>query len=143
MIKTILVTDDNVLDNAILRNYLYSERVNILSALNGREALEMVESRNVDLIILDMVMPVLDGFEFLREFSKTVLYNEIPIIVTSSLDKPEDIEKVLQYEIYDYLNKPLDNMNRKIFLNKIKRALAFRDNLLELQKAKKQLEEVT
>lgn len=140
MIKTILVTDDNVLDNAILRNYLYHERVNLLSALNGREALEMVESRNIDLIILDMVMPVLDGFEFLKEFSKTALHKEIPIIVASSLDKPEEIEKILSYNVYDYVFKPLDHINRLILVNKIKNALKFRDNLLELQKTRKQLE---
>ncbi len=94
MISTILVTDDNVLDNAILRNFLYKERVNILSALNGREALDLVESRNVDIIILDMVMPVLDGYGFLEEFSKTTYYKEIPVIVASGIDN-QQLEKVL------------------------------------------------
>ncbi len=136
MIKTILVTDDNVLDNAILRNYLYNERVNLISALNGREALEMVESRNVDLIILDMVMPVLDGFEFLKLFSKTPLFAEIPIIVASGLGDTKDIEKVLSYGIYDYIIKPLDHINRLILVNKIKNALNYRDALLELNKIK-------
>jgi CheY-like chemotaxis protein len=83
MIRTILVTDDNILDNAILRDYLYKERYNMISAVNGVEALELLEGRNVDLILLDLVMPVMDGFEFLKNFSKTHFYNEIPIIVTS------------------------------------------------------------
>ncbi|MCX7842761.1 MAG: response regulator [Clostridia bacterium] len=137
MIRTILVTDDNVLDNAILRNYLYNERVNIISALNGREALEMVESRNIDLIILDMVMPVLDGFEFLKEFSKTQFYHEVPIIVASSLDGTKEIEKVLSYNVFDYIIKPLDHINRLILVNKIKSGLKYREACLELKKIKK------
>jgi len=143
MINTILVTDDNVLDNAILRNYLYAERYNLISALNGREALELVESRNLDLIILDLVMPVMDGFEFLKEFSKTEFYKEIPIIVTSSLDNAKNIEQVLSYNIYDYIIKPLDNINRMIVVNKIKNAIQYRKMILELNKATKLIEKLS
>jgi PleD family two-component response regulator len=142
MINTILVTDDNVLDNAILRNYLYNERFNLISALNGREALELVESRNVDLIILDLIMPVLDGFGFLKQFSKTELYKEIPIIIASSIDDTKDIEEILKYNIYDYVIKPLDHINRQIMLNKIKKAIEYRTNILELNRMKKSIEKV-
>lgn len=136
MISTILVTDDNVLDNAILRNYLYKERVNIISALNGREALDMVESRNVDIIILDLVMPVLDGYGFLEEFSKTPFYKEIPIIIASGIEH-EDIEKVFQYDIYDFIFKPLNHTNKFVLINKIRKALQFRKMHIELKKQKK------
>ncbi|MCX7746786.1 MAG: response regulator [Clostridia bacterium] len=143
MINTILVTDDNVLDNAILRNYLYNERYNMVSALNGREALEMVESRNVDLILLDLIMPVLDGFGFLREFSRTELYKEIPIIVTSGIDDAKKIEQILSYNVFDYVIKPLDHMNRLILVNKIKVATQYRKNIIQLKKANKIIEELT
>ena len=132
MISTILVTDDNVLDNAILRNYLYKERVNIISALNGKEALDLIESRNVDLIILDIVMPVLAGFGFLEQFSKTAYSKEIPVIVASGLEMTE-IEKVLKYDIYDFIQKPLNNVNKLILVNKIRKALNYRKMLLELK----------
>ena len=129
-------------DNAILRNYLYPERYNIISALNGREALELIESRNIDLILLDLIMPVMDGFEFLEYFSKTRYYCEIPVIVASSLDKAENIEKVLEsYDIYDYVIKPLDHINRLIVVNKIRRGIKFREMYLELQKTNKLLGE--
>ncbi len=133
MISTILVTDDNVLDNAILRNYLYKERVNIVSALNGREALDMVESRNVDIIILDMVMPVLDGQGFLEEFSKTTYYKEIPIIVASGVENDE-LEKIFHYDIYDFILKPLNHTNKFVLVNKIRKALQYRKMLLELKR---------
>ncbi|WP_010252493.1 response regulator [Acetivibrio cellulolyticus] len=137
MINTILVTDDNVLDNAIIRNYLYKERYNIVSALNGREALELLESRNIDLILLDMVMPVMDGYEFMKVFSKTPFYKEIPIIVTSSLDGVENIEKILEYDVFDYIIKPLDHINRLILVNKIKTAVKHRNLISDLNKATK------
>lgn len=137
MINTILVTDDNVLDNAIIRNYLFKERYNIISALNGREALDLIESRNIDLILLDMIMPVMDGYEFMQEFTKTPYYKEIPIIVTSSLDGSDNIEKILEYDIFDYIIKPLDHINRLILVNKIKSGLRYRNAILTINKATK------
>lgn len=141
MISTILVTDDNVLDNTILRNFLYKERVNILSALNGREALDLVESRNVDIIILDMVMPVLDGYGFLEEFSKTPYYKEIPVIVASGIDNHQ-LEKVFNYDIYDFILKPLNMTNKFLLINKIRKALQFRKMLVELKKRNVDIEDI-
>ncbi|PYG89790.1 response regulator receiver domain-containing protein [Ruminiclostridium sufflavum DSM 19573] len=135
MISTVLVTDDNALDNAILRNYLYRERLNFISALNGREALDMIESRNVDIIVLDLEMPVMDGFVFLEMFSKTDLYRNIPIIVASSAET-DALNKAFAYDIFDYIPKPLTNTNKLIFVNKIRKALEFRKMKLELNKLK-------
>lgn len=143
MVNTILVTDDNVLDNAIIRNYLYKERYNILSALNGREALELIESRTVNLILLDMVMPVMDGCEFMKEFSKTQYYKEIPIIVTVSPEGVENIKNFLEYEIFDYIIKPLGHINRLILINKIKTALNYRNLIVDLNKATKMIDNLS
>jgi response regulator RpfG family c-di-GMP phosphodiesterase len=133
MINTVLVIDDNALDNAVLRNYLYNERCNLISALNGREALDMLEGRNVDVIILDMVMPVMDGPAFLNEFKKSGYYGQIPIIVTTKMESGEMAEKIIgDYEIFDYVIKPLDHINRVILVNKIKSAIRYREALKEL-----------
>lgn len=143
MNNTILVTDDNMLDNAIIRNYLYTERYSLVSAVNGREALDLIESRNIDLILLDMVMPVMDGYEFLKEFSKTLYCKEIPVIVATNTDDPENIQKTLEYEVFDYIVKPLDNINKLILANKIKAALKYRNTLLDLNKAKKLIDQLS
>jgi response regulator RpfG family c-di-GMP phosphodiesterase len=141
MINTILVTDDNVLDNAILKNYLYNERYNLVSALNGQEALELIESRNIDLIILDMVMPVLDGYGFLKLFSRTEYYKEIPIIIASGIEDSKNIEEIINtYTIFDYIIKPLDHINRMILVNKIRSATQYRKMLIELKHAQKTIE---
>ncbi len=141
MINTILVTDDNVLDNAILKKYLFNERYDLVSAVNGAEALDLIESRNIDVIILDMIMTVLDGYEFLKLFSKTELYKEIPIIITSGIEDTKNIEEILNtYTIFDYIIKPLDHINRIILVNKIKAATQYRKTLLELRQTQKDIE---
>lgn len=137
MINTVLVTDDNALDNAVLRNYLYHERLNMVSALNGREALDLLESRNIDLIMLDMVMPVMDGMEFLETFKQTPFYHTIPVIITTSMDQAEAIQKIIyNYEVFDYIIKPLDHINRLIVVNKIKAGIRYRNALKELASLK-------
>lgn len=138
MINTVLVIDDSALDNAVMRNYLYNEHVNFLSALNGREALDMLEGRNVDVIILDLVMPVMGGLEFLREFKKTSYYGFIPVIVIKSQDSEETIRSVItKYEVFDYIIKPLDRINKLILVNKIKMAIRYRNALKELYTLKR------
>jgi len=141
MINTVLVIDDNALDNALFRNLLYNERLNMLSALNGREALDMLEGRNVDVIVLDLVMPVMDGLEFLKEFRKTAYYDFIPVIIITSLDSEETIRSILsEYEIFDFIIKPLDRANKAILVNKIRTAIRYRNALKELHSQRKQKE---
>lgn len=141
MINTILVIDDNTLDNAILRNTLYNEHYNIIYALTSHEALALLESRNVDLILIDMVMPVMDSF--LNEFSKMKYYHTIPVIMITSTDKTDIIEKMIgNFEIFDYIIKPfdniksLDNINHLIFVNKIRTAISYRKAVRELTELK-------
>lgn len=139
MIDTVLVIDDNALDNAILRNYLYNEHVNIISALNGREALDMLEGRNIDVIVLDLSMPVMNGLEFLKEFKKTRYYSFIPVIVTTAQSSEETIRTVINgYDVFDYIIKPLDRINRLILVNRIKWAIRWRKTLKELYTLKRQ-----
>lgn len=132
MINTILVVDDNALDNANLRNSLYHEHYNIITALNGQEAMKLIENRNVDLILLDMVMPVMDGLAFLEEFKKNKHYGAIPVIMTTSIDKPDIIAKVTsEYELFDYMIKPICGANRTALINKVRAALEHRHALKE------------
>ena len=129
MINTILVADDNTLDNAILRNFLYSERYNIISALNGREALDFLEGRNIDLIFLDVEMPVMDGREFMKLYSKTPYYGIIPVIVLTEPGQDRENEALsllADYEVFDYVSKPLNQLNKGVLYNKIKTAIKYR-----------------
>lgn len=85
--KTILIVEDDEDLNLLYRLYLKGESYKIAQALNGQEGLEKVESEKPDLIILDMIMPVMDGEEFLKKlrFEKKIM--NIPIIIASVNDK--------------------------------------------------------
>lgn len=127
MIRTILVADDNALDNALLRNYLSFERYNILSAMNGQEALDFIEGRNVDLILLDTVMPVMDGYAFMELFSQTLYYRIIPVIIMFEPGNAENtLSKLRNYEIFDFISKPLDQLNKELLYNKIRMGIEFK-----------------
>lgn len=142
MINTVLVIDDSALDNAVLRNYLYSEHLNLISALNGREALDMLEGRNIDVIVLDLVMPVMDGLGFLKAFKKTSYYGTIPVIITTSMDSEDIIRSVItEYEVFDYIIKPLDQISKMILINKIKTAIRYRNAMKEIHSLRNQKDE--
>jgi len=108
----ILIVDD-IEANIISLEYLlndYFEDINILKANNGEEALKIAFSSHVDLIILDIQMPVLDGFEtasFLKKNKKT---KEIPIIfLTAAFKEEEFAKKGFSVGAVDYLTKPINN----------------------------------
>ncbi len=117
-IKTLLVVEDDDDFQILYRLYLQGESYRILEARNGREALEAIEEEKPDLIILDMIMPVMDGEEFIQKlrFEKRIL--DIPIIIASVNDKisPHLLEKG---KIHSVLKKPFP---MEALLEKVKAA---------------------
>lgn len=90
--KTILIVDDESSLAKVLNLKLTAEGFNVVIALNGQDALDQAEKNHFDLILLDLVMPILDGFEVLEKLKQTG--NSTPIIVASNLSQEEDINKV-------------------------------------------------
>lgn len=103
MSKTILVVDDEKALRELVRAYLAQEGFRVVTAPNGREALFVARYEKPDLIILDLMMPEMDGFDFIRVYSREA---ETPIIVLTA--KLEESEKVLGLELGadDYVTKP-------------------------------------
>ena len=102
----ILIVDD-VLDNLkVLGNILKSEGYKVKAVLNGAMALQVTEKEKPDLILLDIMMPYMDGFEVCRRIKKNPLLNEVPIIFISSLNDTEDIVKAFSLGGADYITKP-------------------------------------
>ncbi|MFA6715286.1 MAG: sigma-54 dependent transcriptional regulator [Victivallales bacterium] len=122
----ILLIDDEI--NA-LRSYelgLQSAGINnTISCSNGLKGSEIVKSRNIELIILDMVMPEISGEELLDEFSRE--YPEIPVIMVTCVDSLEKAVECIHHGAVEYLAKPvdinklLDKVKKYIELNKLKR----------------------
>jgi DNA-binding response OmpR family regulator len=103
MNKTILVVDDKVNVRTLLREYLSEEGFHVVSASNGQEALYVARQEKPDLIILDIMMPEMGGYDFMRAYRKE---RETPIIMLTA--KLDETDKVLGLELGadDYVTKP-------------------------------------
>ena len=103
MKKTILVVDDEQRLVSLVESYLKQEGYQVVTAFNGIQALGIAETSNPDLIILDVMMPEMDGYEFMRQHRRK---HETPIILLTA--RVEDDEKVIGLELGadDYITKP-------------------------------------
>ena len=103
MPTTILAIDDVANIRTLISNYLEQEGYRVLTAANGREALAVAQQDHPDLIILDLMMPEMGGYEFLREYGKE---HDTPIIIVTA--RLEESDKVLGLELGadDYVTKP-------------------------------------
>lgn len=105
---TILIVDDARLYRELLRLQLARHGHSFLTATNGREAVEVFTAHpEIDLILLDLMMPEMNGFDFLRWRSRHPEAQMVPVIVNSSLDDFDSIAKALEMGSYDYFAKPL------------------------------------
>ena len=104
--KKILIVDDDENICELLRLYLQKDGFNTLVANNGEKAISLVQIEKPDLVLLDIMMPVLDGWQVCREIRKT---SDVPIIMLTA--KSETFDKVLGLELGadDYVTKPFDS----------------------------------
>lgn len=113
----ILVVDDVTVNRAIMKVALESiENVEFIDAVNGVEALEIVNAQEISLVILDLMMPLKDGFEVLKEMKSTPVLCDIPVIVYSGNEDVESVTEALQLGAYDYFTKPLKPREMKVIL---------------------------
>ena len=100
--QTILLVEDDATLCDAFSILLSKEGFNVIIAYNGKEAIEKVENKSVDLILLDLLMPVMDGREFLEVFENK---DSIPIIVFSNLDAKNDVDEILKLGASRYMLK--------------------------------------
>jgi diguanylate cyclase (GGDEF)-like protein len=103
--NTILIVDDENTNLKIL-TYILGNEYTIYTATNGANAVEKAKELNPDLILLDILMPDMDGYEVLSIIKKTEGISKIPIIFISGLDSEKDEEKGLSMDAADYITKP-------------------------------------
>jgi len=101
--KTILIVDDNPSVRTLVREYLTEQGFRVVTADNGQNALYTARSEKPDLILLDVMMPEMDGYQFISAYRKE---NDVPIILLTA--KLEETDKVLGLELGadDYITKP-------------------------------------
>ena len=106
--KRILVTDDDPVILRLLQVNLELEGYDVLLAHHGEEAYELAVAEHPDLIILDIMMPRMDGYETCEKLKATETTKDIPIVFLSAKAQQSDIEKGKEYGVSDYLTKPFD-----------------------------------
>lgn len=105
---TILVVDDNENNRDMLSRRLQRCGYTLEVAENGQEALEQIEKHVFDIILLDAMMPVLDGIETLKILRQKYSVNELPVIMATAKNHSDDIVEALRLGANDYVTKPLD-----------------------------------
>jgi class 3 adenylate cyclase len=105
---TILVTDDNRVNRLLLGRGLEHNGHTVVFAEHGGEALALLRSQPFDLMLLDVLMPELDGYAVLAEVQGDARLRDIPVIVTSSLDELDSVVRCLEMGAEDYLTKPVN-----------------------------------
>jgi CheY-like chemotaxis protein len=95
---------------------MLKHRYNLIFARNGREAVDMYFEENPDIVLMDIMMPEVNGYEALDEIRKRRSSNDIKIIAVTARAMPDEIEEILDYGFDDYISKPIDDdeLNDKI-----------------------------
>jgi len=101
----ILVAEDDYAINKIISTKLEQEHFQVFSVTNGQEALDLMEGQHIDLIISDIMMPVMDGYELLKSLRESK-YN-LPFLIVTAKSQLESLEAAFQLGVDDYLVKPI------------------------------------
>ena len=113
----LLVADDNKVNRLLLARALTLQGHQVESAENGRIALEMLRRGGFDLLLLDMEMPELDGFQVMEQLAADASLRDLPVIVTSSLEGLSHVVRCIELGADDYLRKPVNPVLLKARIN--------------------------
>lgn len=108
MPKKILVIDDNEMNRKLVRMSLITKGHEIIEAADGREGIEAASAHKPDLIIMDIQMPVIDGFAAIEIIKKDPATKDIKIIALTAYAMKGDRERILQSGCDEYMSKPID-----------------------------------
>lgn len=103
----ILVVDDVPINNVLVEKMLERYKFNMRFACNGKECMDAVAAEKPNLILLDLMMPVMDGFEVLKAIKGNPELADIKIVVLSALNTNEDIVKAYNMGANDFITKPI------------------------------------
>jgi CheY-like chemotaxis protein len=104
----ILVAEDNAVNRELLRELLEARGYTVLEACDGQEALDMIEQVQPELLLLDIGMPVLDGFAVVRRIRENPRWALLPVVAVTAYAMRGDREKILNSGFDGYLSKPLN-----------------------------------
>jgi two-component system cell cycle response regulator len=140
--STILIVDDNVQNCELLQAYLEVLPCNILTAYDGIEAMELIEGHDhppIDLILLDIMMPKMSGYEVCKKIKESPRTRSIPVIMVTALNELGDIERGVESGTDDFLTKPVNKLE---LITRVKSLLRVRHLKRELDRTMAYLQDI-
>ena len=129
----VLIADDNQQNCELLEAYLAGGDYDIVFAADGRQTLDRVAEQAPDLILLDIMMPKLSGYEVCQQLKSDPATRDIPVLMVTALNEPGDIEKAVAAGCDDFLTKPVNSLELKTrvrSLLRVRHLMNERDRLL-------------
>jgi putative two-component system response regulator len=130
----ILLCDDELMNRKVAIKILNKEGFSVVEAENGQEALDLLKTTKVDMILMDLMMPVMDGYEATKLIKEDENLSAIPLIVISALSEKSAIIKALELGADDYITKPFDITDFKLRVKNAIKIGSFQ-NMLQDKKA--------
>lgn len=130
--STVLIVDDNPQNLELLQAFLEALPVKIVTAVDGVEALEKVAQHNPDLILLDIMMPRMSGFQVCKKLKSDPKTKDIQILMVTALNELGDIEQATECGTDDFVSKPI---NKFELVTRVKSLLSVRHLKGELERA--------
>ena len=137
--KTILIVDDQEINRQVIAELLTQPGYHLVLAGSGAEALEIVAEWKLDLILLDVMMPGMDGFEVCQRLKSNPQWQHIPIILVTALDRTEDLVQGFESGADDFIAKPFKRLELQA---RVRSMLRLKEHYDRLEAQKVQLEEV-
>jgi len=113
----LLVVDDNEMNRDMLSRRLQRQKYDVLVAEDGEQALQMITEHNFDLILLDIMMPNLSGYEVLERIKSDAATSHLPVIMISAVDDLDSVVRCIELGAEDYLFKPFNPVLLKARVN--------------------------
>ena len=130
----ILVVDDLTQNNELLEAYLVPQGYEVIKAVSGEEAFKKLADNQIDLILLDVMMPGMDGFEVTRRIRQDPKTRLMPIILVTALKETEDRIKGIKAGCDDYISKPFDKMELLARVQSLLKVKAYNDLMTNYRK---------
>ena len=130
----ILVVDDQPQNIELLEAHLLPQGYEIVKAASGEEAFEKLSGHRIDLILLDVMMPGMDGFEVTRRVRQDATHRLLPIILVTALQETEDRVKGIEAGCDDFISKPIDKIELLARVRSLLKVKAYNDLLSNYRK---------
>lgn len=136
--RTILVIDDEESIFEVIEGLLYREGYNLIYIESGQNALTCIDEVQPDVILLDLMMPELDGIETCQRLKSNERWSHIPIIMVTALSSKEDLARSLDAGADDFLSKPINSLELRARVRSMLRIKLQYDALVEMQRQRTQ-----